>query len=63
MLQGTGEEQEARLFGLQEWADGRAEFDVDATFARMTEALNSALAADAGHADILIPDTSAEGRP
>jgi len=46
-----------------EWADGRAEFDIDAAFARMTEALNSALAADAGHADILTPRNSMEGRP
>ena len=46
-----------------EWADGRAEFDVEATFMRMTEALNSTLAADAGHSDILTPHNSMEGRP
>ena len=36
-----------------EWADGRADFDPAATFDRMTEALNSALAAEAGHAETL----------
>jgi flagellar assembly protein FliH len=36
-----------------EWADGRADFDPEATFARMAEALNSALAAEAGHAETL----------
>lgn len=41
-----------------EWADGRADFDPDNAFARMAEALNSALAAEAGHAEHLI-----EGRP
>jgi len=41
-----------------EWADGRADFDPDAAFARMGEALNSALAAEAGHAETLT-----EGRP
>jgi flagellar assembly protein FliH len=41
-----------------EWADGRAEFDADAAFARMAEALHSALAAEAGHAETLT-----EGRP
>ena len=41
-----------------EWADGRAAFDLDAAFARMGEALNSALAAEAGHAE-----TFTEGRP
>lgn len=46
-----------------EWADGRAEFDADAAFARMGEALDSALAAEAGHAETLTPDTSLEGRP
>ncbi|HYC74465.1 flagellar assembly protein FlbE [Brevundimonas sp.] len=46
-----------------EWADGRAEFDADAAFARMNEALASALAAEAGHAETLTPDTSLEGRP
>ena len=46
-----------------EWADGRAAFDPAEAFARMSEALNSALAAEAGHAEILIPETSMEGRP
>ena len=46
-----------------EWADGRAAFDPEAAFARMREALASALAAEAGHAEILTPDTSMEGRP
>lgn len=46
-----------------EWADGRAEFDADAAFVRMREALDSALAAEAGHAETLNPDTSLEGRP
>ena len=46
-----------------EWADGRAEFEPEAAFARMREALDSALAAEAGHAETLIPDTSLEGRP
>ncbi|MDP3803070.1 flagellar assembly protein FlbE [Brevundimonas sp.] len=41
-----------------EWADGRAAFDPDEAFARMGEALNSALAAEAGHAETLT-----EGRP
>ena len=36
-----------------EWADGRADFDPDAAFGRMAEALNSALAAEAGHAETL----------
>lgn len=36
-----------------EWADGRADFDPDAAFGRMTEALHSALAAEAGHAETL----------
>lgn len=45
-----------------EWADGRAAFDADAAFARMAEALTSALAAEAGHAETLTPDTSLEGR-
>jgi len=36
-----------------EWADGRADFDPEATFGRMTEALKSALAAEAGHAETL----------
>ena len=46
-----------------EWADGRAAFDADAAFVRIGEALKSALAAEAGHAETLIPDTSLEGRP
>jgi flagellar assembly protein FliH len=46
-----------------EWADGRAAFDPDEAFARMREALDSALAAEAGHAEILTPETSMEGRP
>ena len=46
-----------------EWADGRAAFDADDAFARMREALDSALATEAGHAETLIPDTSLEGRP
>ena len=46
-----------------EWADGRAAFDPAEAFARMSEALNSALAAEAGHAEILTPETSMEGRP
>lgn len=41
-----------------EWADGRADFDLAAAFARMAEALKSALAAEAGHAETLV-----EGRP
>ncbi len=36
-----------------EWADGRADFDPDTAFARMGEALKSALAAEAGHAETL----------
>lgn len=36
-----------------EWADGRADFDLDSAFGRMAEALNSALAAEAGHAETL----------
>lgn len=46
-----------------EWADGRAAFDPEEAFARMSEALNSALAAEAGHAENLTPETSMEGRP
>ena len=46
-----------------EWADGRAAFDPDEAFARISEALNSALAAEAGHAENLTPETSLEGRP
>lgn len=36
-----------------EWADGRAAFDPDAAFGRMKDALDSALAAEAGHAETL----------
>ena len=36
-----------------EWADGRADFEPEAAFGRMVEALNSALAAEAGHAETL----------
>ena len=36
-----------------EWADGRADFDLDSAFGRMAEALKSALAAEAGHAETL----------
>lgn len=36
-----------------EWADGRAEYDPDSAAARMAEALASALAAEAGHAEPL----------
>lgn len=46
-----------------EWADGRAAFDADDAFARMRDALDSALAAEAGHAEPLTPETSLEGRP
>lgn len=46
-----------------EWADGRAAFDPDAAFARMREALDSALAAEAGHAETLTPAPTMEGRP
>jgi flagellar assembly protein FliH len=46
-----------------EWADGRAAFDPEEAFARMREALNSALAAEAGHAETLTPEASMEGRP
>jgi flagellar assembly protein FliH len=35
------------------WADGRAEFDLDAAAARLADALHSALAAEAGHAEPL----------
>ena len=45
-----------------EWADGRAAFDPAESFARMSEALNSALAAEAGHAENLTPENSLEGR-
>jgi flagellar assembly protein FliH len=41
-----------------EWADGRADFDPEHAFDRMAEALKSALATEAGHAE---PIT--EGRP
>ncbi len=46
-----------------EWADGRAEFEPEAAFARMHEALHSALAAEAGHAETLTPEPTMEGRP
>ncbi len=46
-----------------EWADGRAAFDPDEAFSRMSETLNSALAAEAGHADSLTPEPTMEGRP
>lgn len=46
-----------------EWADGRADFDPAAAFDRMRDALDSALAAEAGHAEILTPETTMEGRP
>ncbi len=46
-----------------EWSDGRAAFDPDAAFARMGEALHSALAAESGHAETLKPESSMEGRP
>ena len=46
-----------------EWADGRAAFDPADAFARIGEALHSALAAEAGHAEALTPETSLEGRP
>ena len=46
-----------------EWADGRAAFDPAEAFARMSEALNSALAAEAGHAENLTPESVMEGRP
>ena len=41
-----------------EWSDGRAEFDADAAFSRMADALHSALASEAGHAETLN-----DGRP
>ncbi|RZI99231.1 MAG: flagellar assembly protein FlbE [Brevundimonas sp.] len=46
-----------------EWADGRAAFDPAEAFARIGEALHSALAAEAGHAETLTPETSMEGKP
>lgn len=46
-----------------EWVDGRAAFDPDEAFARMREAMDSALAAEAGHAETLTPETLMEGRP
>jgi flagellar assembly protein FliH len=57
----TESDMAAAAFQL-EWADGRAAFDPDEAFARMREALNSALAAEAGHAETLTPETSMEGR-
>lgn len=38
-----------------EWADGRAEFDPSAAADRITQALEAALASEAGHAESLIP--------
>ena len=46
-----------------EWSDGRAAFDPEEAFTRMREALDSALAAEAGHAEILTPEPTMEGRP
>ena len=46
-----------------EWADGRAAFDAADAFARISEALNSALAAEAGHAEALTPEPPLEARP
>ena len=46
-----------------EWTDGRAAFDPEEAFARIRDALASALAAEAGHADILTPEPTMEGRP
>lgn len=46
-----------------EWADGRAAFAPADAFARMSEALNSALAAEAGHAETLTPEPPLEERP
>jgi len=46
-----------------EWADGRAAFDPEEAFARISEALNSTLAAEAGHAENLTPESTMEGRP
>ena len=46
-----------------EWADGRASFDPAEAFARIAEALHSALAAEAGHAEAMTPETPLEGRP
>ena len=46
-----------------EWADGRAAFDPDEAFARIRDALQSALAAEAGHAENLTPQSTMEGRP
>lgn len=41
-----------------EWADGRAAFDAEAAFARMAAALQTALAAEAGHAEPLSDGTN-----
>lgn len=46
-----------------EWADGRAAFDPADAFARISEALTSALAAEAGHAATLTLEPPLEGRP
>ncbi len=48
----------AAAFAL-EWADGRAEFDPESAAGRMADALNSALAAEAGHGEP-IPAGSAD---
>jgi flagellar assembly protein FliH len=45
-----------------EWADGRAEFDPDAAHARMAEALASALATEAGHAETLSDGSHSDGQ-
>ena len=42
----------AAAFAL-EWADGRAEFDPEGVAARVSAALEAALAAEAGHAESL----------
>ena len=41
-----------------EWADGRADYDPGAAATRVAEALNAALAAEAGHAEPLAADGS-----
>ncbi|CAN5278974.1 FliH/SctL family protein [soil metagenome] len=38
-----------------EWADGRADYDPAEAAARMSEALNAALASEAGHAESITP--------
>lgn len=47
----------AAAFGL-EWADGRADYDPAGVAARLAAALDSALAAEAGHAEAVTPDLS-----